>query len=345
MSEKPRIAIVGAGLIGQRHAKLVAEHMTLDAIVDPSDSAKAFADSFGVRYFAGLASFLDAERPDGVVIATPNQLHAEQALACIEERVPILIEKPITDRAVSARQVIAAGKAANVPVLVGHHRRHNPLIAVAKAAIEAGRIGRPTVVNAQFWLYKPDDYYGESWRRQAGAGPVFINLIHDIDLLRHLCGEIRTVVARQSSAVRGFEVEDTAVIILEFENGAMGTVSVSDTVVAPWSWEFASGENSAYPKTAVPSYTIGGTEGSLSIPDLQLWTQPQAKSWWMPIETETLNYPAADPLVLQLKHFANVIAGRSRPLVSGEDGMRTLAVVEAIKLSAETGEAQALEPK
>ena len=65
MSEKPRIAIVGAGLIGQRHAKLVAEHMTLDAIVDPSDSAKAFADSFGVRYFARLASYLDAERPDG----------------------------------------------------------------------------------------------------------------------------------------------------------------------------------------------------------------------------------------------------------------------------------------
>ncbi|MEM7695673.1 MAG: Gfo/Idh/MocA family oxidoreductase [Pseudomonadota bacterium] len=332
----PRIAVVGAGLIGRKHANLLAAAGQLAALVDPDPAVATIAESLGAPWFADLERGLSGV--DGAIIATPNPLHAAHGRACVARGVPILIEKPITDRVESARALVSAAAAAGTPILVGHHRRHNPLVARAKAAIHDGLLGAITVVNAHFWLHKPDEYFASAWRRSPGAGPIFLNLIHDIDLLRHLCGEIVEVSARQSSARRGFGVEDTAVILLTFDNGALGTVSLSDTVVAPWSWEFASGENPAYPKTDVSAIQIAGTMGALSLPDLALWSQPEGRSWWKPIARETLAHTPADPLARQIAHF-NAVIGGAAPLVSGRDGAHTLAVVEAIKQSAERGRA------
>ncbi|MEM6825470.1 MAG: Gfo/Idh/MocA family oxidoreductase [Pseudomonadota bacterium] len=332
-----RIAVVGAGLVGRRHIDHVQSHARLDAVVDPSEEARELAREIGAAWYPGLGAYLPRSRADGVIIATPNRVHADQALAIIEQGLPVLVEKPITANAHEGARLVSEAEHAGVPLLVGHHRRHNPLIAAAKAAVESGRLGRIALANAQFWLHKPDGYFAESWRRQAGAGPVYINLIHDLDLLRHLCGEIVAVSARESNQARGFEVEDTAVILLEFASGALGTVSLSDSVVAPWSWEFASGENPAYPKTNVPSMMIGGTHGALSIPDLTVWTQPNGRDWWKPIQSETLEHAPADPLICQLQNFLAVIRGDESPLVSGRDGLQSLIAVEAVKRAAETG--------
>ncbi len=336
MSGLPRIAVVGAGLIGRRHAELAAASGQLAALVDPDPDAEDLSRKLGTKWFVDLDACL-TDGIDGAIIATPNRLHSHQGLDCISHGIPVLVEKPITDTLASAERLVTAAENADVPILVGHHRRHNPLIAAAKNAIDTGRLGQLTLVNAQFWLVKPEDYFRQIWRRETGAGPIFINLIHDIDLLRHLCGEITRITASQSSAIRGFEVEDSAAILLEFENGALGTATVSDATVSPWSWEFASGENDAYPKTEVPCYQIGGTDGSLSIPDLRFWTQPQGQSWWKPIFSETLSYVPCDPLQRQLEHFNNVISGNAEPLVTGRDGLLTLAAVEAVKRSADTG--------
>lgn len=263
---KPSIAVVGAGLIGQKHVALVAEHATLAAIIDPSDAARALADRYGAPWYADLGTYLQAERPDGIIIATPNQMHMDHGLLAIAANIPVLIEKPITDNTKAGEILVEAAKGAQVPILVGHHRRHNPRIAAAKAAIDRGLLGDIVAVQAQFWLYKPDDYFDVEWRTRTGAGPVFINLIHDIDLLRHLCGEITAVQATQSTRTRNNTVEDTAAILLEFANGALGTVSVSDTIPAPWSWELTAAENPAYPTTDAACYSIGGTKASLSLP-------------------------------------------------------------------------------
>lgn len=330
----PRIAVVGAGLIGKKHVELVSDLADLSAVIDPTPAAQSLAESGGAAWFADLSDYLGRDRPDGVIIATPNQLHVEHGLACIEAGIPILIEKPIAGNTTGAEKLVSASEAAGVPILVGHHRRHNPLIKAAREAIKTGRLGDIVSVNAQFWLYKPDDYFSVDWRKSEGAGPVFINLIHDIDLVRHLCGEIVSVQAMDSRRARGHDVEDTAVILLEFDNGALGTISVSDTIVAPWSWEFASGENPAYPRTETSCYRIGGKEASLSIPDLTLWFQPGQRSWWEPIETIRLEYEARDPLPLQLRHFADVIRNGAEPLISGREGLQTLRVVEAIKHAA-----------
>ena len=93
-----------------------------------------------------------------------------------------------------------------------------------------------------------------------------------MNLLRYLCGEVEAVQAFQSNAVRNYPVDETTVVIVKFASGALGTMNITDTVVAPWSWEHTTGENPDYPHTDQICYQIGGTHGSLSVPRLELWT-------------------------------------------------------------------------
>ncbi|MBV6423236.1 MAG: Inositol 2-dehydrogenase/D-chiro-inositol 3-dehydrogenase [Steroidobacteraceae bacterium] len=287
MSTPIRLAVAGVGLIGRRHVDLVMavkSDVHLAAIVDPSPVVKQFAESLGVRWYASLAHLLATDVPDGVIIATPSQLHAEHGLACVNARCPMLIEKPVATSVTDAERLVDAAKVAGVPILVGHHRRHNPIIATAKALLDEGHLGKVTTVHSTCWLKKPDDYFNLQWRRQPGAGPLMINAIHDLDLLRYLCGEIVGVLALSSNLVRSFPVEDTAVSLLRFASGALGTLTLSDAVASPWSWENSSGENSAFANTLESCYHIGGTSGSMSIPDLRIWKHEDAGHWKSPIK-------------------------------------------------------------
>ena len=343
---KQAIAVVGAGLIGQRHARAIlsARSASLVALVDPDPQASVLAKELEVAWFGALDELLDAGIAQGIVLSTPNPYHAPQALACIDAQTPVLVEKPLAVDLKGAISIMAASDASSVPVLTGHHRRHNPLVAKARALIDKGKLGRITSVQGTTWFYKPDDYFDVSWRTAKGAGPVYLNLIHDIDMLRHLCGEVVQVQAMQSNAVRGHEVEDTAVVLLRFVNGALGTLSVSDCTVSPWSWELTARENPAYPATGQLCYQIGGTEGSLALPDLSLWQHTGTRSWWEPISALRMPYSVQDPLIRQIEQFSRVIEGREPPLVSARDGVLNQQVIEAVIRSATDQVAIDLDP-
>ncbi|MBX2880718.1 MAG: Gfo/Idh/MocA family oxidoreductase [Granulosicoccus sp.] len=335
-----RIAVVGAGLVGTRHAQAVStvEEVNLAAIVDPQQVGATLARQYDVAYYSALSELLKREKVDGVILATPNQMHVSNALECIRAGVPALVEKPLAVDLVGAEKIVAASEDYGVPILAGHHRRHNPLIARARRAIDEGCLGNITAVHGTTWFYKPDEYFDADWRKRPGAGPVYINLIHDIDLLRYLCGDVIQVCAMQSNVVRGNDVEDTAVVMLKFGSGALGTLSVSDCVAAPWSWELTARENSVYPATSETCYQIGGTDGSLALPNLALWQHLGEKSWWEPISATRLTFGLDDPLVRQVKQFDAVIRGDQQPLVSARDGLENQRVIEAVKQSAATGE-------
>jgi predicted dehydrogenase len=208
--------------------------------------------------------------------------------------------------------------------------------------IASGRLGKILALQGSFWLMKPDSYYEPAWRRAKGAGPILLNLIHDVDLFRALCGEITAVQALSSNALRGHEVEETAAILLRFANGALGTVTVSDAVTAPWSWEMTTGENPAYPRQEQACYQIGGTHGALSLPQLEVWWNPGARGWWEPLARERVPYVPEDPLVLQIRHFCDVIRSGAAPIMSGREGLATLRVIEAIQRATTTGELTAV---
>lgn len=342
-----RLAVMGAGLIGRRHIQHVRAEpdAELVAVVDPTDAGRQVATENGVQWHASFSDVLATERPDGVIVATPNQVHVENGLEAVAAGIPLLVEKPIADDLAEGERLVTAAERAGIPLLVGHHRRHNPIMRAAREIVSSGRLGRIVAVNALFWLYKPDDYFDLSWRREAGAGPVFLNLIHDVDNLRYLIGEVVAVQAVESNAVRGNAVEETSAIILEFASGVLATVSVCDTVVAPWSWEMTTGENPAYPVADEACYLLAGTAGSLSLPKLEVWFNDARPGWWEPLQRSRLGVVARDPLALQIRHFAAVIRGQEAPLVDGREGLRTLEVITAIKQAARTGQRVSLPPR
>lgn len=340
MSQKTRIAVAGFGLVGRRHAEVArrAPDLLLSAIVEPSEEGRIAAGALGAPVYASLEEMLAVCRPDGVVLATPTPMHLEQGLACISSGCPVLIEKPIAVTSEEARQLTEAADKAGVPLLVGHHRRHNGMVQAAKQALIEGAVGDIRAIQATCWFYKPDHYFDVApWRTKKGAGPISVNLVHDVDLLRHFCGDVASVQAIAVSSRRGFENEDLATAVLTFQSGAIATISVSDSIVAPWSWELTARENPAYPATSESCYLIGGSAGGMSLPDLRVWRHRDAPDWWTPISAQTLTCRMDDPLAVQMAHFAAVIAGREAPLVSGWEGLKSLEVVEAVARSSETG--------
>ncbi|MBF0277966.1 MAG: Gfo/Idh/MocA family oxidoreductase [SAR324 cluster bacterium] len=336
-----QLAIAGAGLIGKRHIVSIAHcsNVELTAIVDPNEMARLHAEERGIPWYKSLSELFESQVPDGIILSTPNQVHLENGLECVAAKCPMLVEKPLASSADEALVLVNAARKAGVPILVGHHRRHNPMIQKAREVIADGRLGQLRTVHANCWLFKPNEFFDEApWRKEHGAGLISVNLVHDIDLIRYLCGDIVSVQAQAAPSIRGYENEDVAVAALRFKSGALGTLNASDMVVAPWSWELTARENPAYPATAQSCYLLGGSHGSLSLPDLTLWENNGDRSWWQPISTTTFPYPFSDPLTKQIIHFAAVISRVEEPLISGEEGLKTLQVIEAIQNSAKSGE-------
>jgi predicted dehydrogenase len=336
------VGLVGAGVIGRAHAALLAalpaEEGRLAAIADPGPGAADLAASLGVPHFPAIEAMLEEVRPDAAIIATPNHLHVPGARACITRGVAVLVEKPLAEDLTGALAIATEAERAGVPLLVGHFRRHNPVTQRARALIAAGRLGRLVSVSADSMVLKPDSYFDTAWRREPGGGPVLINLVHDIDALRFLCGEIETVQAMTAGAARGFPVEDTAAVLMRFAGGALGTLALSDAVPSPWCWDQTAGENPNFARHPASAYRICGTEGSLELPGLALWRYPEERGWHRPMVREALEVAPRDPLEAQLRHFLRVARREEAPLVSGHDGARTLAATLAVHCSAEMGQ-------
>ena len=337
---KLRVAVIGAGAIGRTHIALVREHALYElvAIVDNSEPAKALAAQIGVAYHSDVAAMLSTQKPDAVIVATPNATHADIGVMCLQAGAHVLMEKPITDTLPDARRLCAAAEATGKVLLVGHQRRYNGILRTARGIVQSGRLGRLVSATGMATFLKPDAYFEMAWRRNKGGGPILINLIHDVDLLRFLMGEIDSVQATSANAVRGFEVEDTAAVILRFRNGALATMTVSDSTTAPWNWDLAAGEAAHYPRQDVSTHFISGTHGSLTLPRLEVWEYRSDRGWHQPLTQERIALHDTNPYAEQLRHFHAVIHGQEEPVCSGVDAMRSLRAILAIHEAAASGE-------
>ncbi len=345
---KVRIAVAGAGQIGKRHVEMIVKsaQCALSALVDPVPAAAEYARLQGAPLYTTLAELFAKDRPDGVILATPNQIHVDQALECIAAKVPVLVEKPVAHTLAAGIRLCGAAEAAKVPVLVGHHRRHSSIMAKAVEVIASGVLGKIVAVTGSVLFYKAENegYFdgAYAWRREPGGGPILLNMIHEVGNLRSLCGEIVAVQAFTSNATRKHAVEDTAAIALRFASGALGTVMLSDTAASDRSWEHTSGEDPRYARAHTDEddcYLVAGTFGSLAIPTMRLERYGSAadQSWHKSLDKSVIALEVVDPLERQIAHFAEVIRGKAEPLVSARDGLQNLRVVDAIVEAATSG--------
>lgn len=128
--------------------------------------------------------------------------------------------------------------------------------------------------------------------------------------------------------------------MFRFQSGVVGTFVLSDAVPSPHNFESGTGENPLIPKAGQDVYRIMGSEGTLSVPDMQLWSYDEAgrKSWTEEMHVSQVDVPEMKaPFELQVKHFVDVVRGLAEPICSGQDGLRAVAVCEAVKNAMATG--------
>lgn len=321
-----RIVVVGGGLIGARHLAAVRAHprCTLAGLVDPDPARLSGGDTPG---FADMSEVPDDV--DGVIIATPTHLHATHGCYAASRGWHMLIEKPVAGDVAGAELLQAAVTKAGVHALVGHHRRYHRSIARLRRLIAEDMIGRPVTATLIWAMRKPDDYFAGNWRT-AGGSPVMINIVHDIDILRHLLGEISATVALPGRSLRGTDRIESGAVALAFESGATGTISFADTAPSPWGFEAGTGENPNIGTTGQDMMWITGTRGAVSFPSMTSW---RGDDWSHPAIASDLSDPddASVPLDRQLDHFVDVMEGHVPPLIGVADASRTLAVALGIE--------------
>lgn len=346
-----KIAIIGTGLIGPRHAEAVVRDPNADliGIVDPNPAAQAVAERFECAYYKSVNEMLASCQPDGALVCTPNHTHVAISKELLKGGVHVLCEKPISIDSASGQELVWSSslyrysskymqvdcaKASGRQLLIGHHRRFNRYVIATKNALPS--LGRVITVNGLWTLYKPPEYFEPpmEWHKLDSAGPILINLIHDIDILQSWLGPIVRVFAEKTISQRDHPAEEGAAITLKFANGIVGTFVLSDAVVSPHNFESGTGENPTIPATGLDSYRIFGTEGSLSFPDMIKWTYGEKRSWTEQLTSDRVDVPDLKiPFELQVEHFVKVIRGEEVPNCSGSDGLRAVSVCEAIRRS------------
>ncbi|KAF9463756.1 hypothetical protein BDZ94DRAFT_1235851 [Collybia nuda] len=353
------IAIIGTGLIGKRHLNhVISEPLTrLAAIVEPLPAGKELAAEHGVPCYASVAELIAARDAnevyvDAAIVGTPTHTffsHVPIGVQLIDAGLHALVEKPIAGTRKEAQLLVdavekAGGKA---KVLVGQHRRFNPYTVALKSALNSGKLGKLLGIQGTWATKKGGNNYFSDWKiLPAGGGTININMIHDVDLLRYLFGDIKRVYCEEGERTRGHPVEETGAVVLKFASGAVGTFFFSDATASPWCWEGATGENpdlvGQYSKDI---YTIFGTHGSIQLPTLSLFTfdhlpDPEKDGNWLTRLSEDLSIRETlvgivdvPPFTLQLQHFVRVCQGLEEPSCSALEGLRSVDAVEAIKVS------------
>lgn len=324
-----RLLLAGTGLIGARHLEHIEAHpdLTLAGIVDPDPARRAHPTA------PGFASFDEVDVPvDGVLIATPTGTHAPLTIAAAKRGWHVLVEKPVADTLANADAMIAAGNAAGINILVGHHRRHHPRVAKLREVVMSGKIGTPVAASLLWLMRKPDTYFDVDWRAGIDGAPIKQNLIHDVDTLRWLFGEVTDVVGLASNAVRGAARPESGGAVLRFDSGVTATLTYADTTPTPWGFEAGTGESPHIPHTAQDSLRIAGTAGGVEFPSLRVWSG--AAHWNEEPQASETDVADGIPLVRQLEHFADVIAGRADPIVDAASARRTLDVILRIEATA-----------
>lgn len=253
---KIKIAIVGCGRIGGRHAGHVNTYGELVAVCD-NDAAKAEAlgSEYGAKVFTSIEAMLSAQLEiDVVAICTPNGLHAQHSIQSLEAGYNVLCEKPMGINVHECGEMIKAAEKANRRLFAIKQNRFNPPVAAVKEAIDGGKLGKILSVQLSCFWNRNEDYYKNSWKgsMDLDGGTLYTQFSHFVDLLYWMIGDVKSVAGFSRNAMHEgiTEFEDSGVVALEFYNGAIGAINYTVN---------------SYGKNMEGSLTIFGEKGTVKI--------------------------------------------------------------------------------
>ncbi|ADY51709.1 oxidoreductase domain protein [Pseudopedobacter saltans DSM 12145] len=335
--------IVGTGAIADIHAdaiKSVAGAKLIGVYNRNYDKAKSFSEKHGGESFEDLDTFLDRADIDIICICTPSGLHEEMALLAIRKGKHCLIEKPLEINTMRCDQMISEAKRNGVQLGVVFQSRFYPESRAIKEAIDRNWFGKLAIGSAYVKWSRTEAYYKQNaWRGTwafDGGGALMNQGIHAVDVLQWYMGEVESVQAMTGNfRHEEIEVEDTVVAILRFKNGALGTIECSTAL---------------YPGF-LKRIEITGTEGSAVIEDADItkweFMNADANAYYAvkaKDESKDANGGVSNPMAisslghqLQITDFINALNASAKPFIDGEEGRKSVRIIEAIYESARTG--------
>ena len=324
------IGLIGGGNISETHAR-AAKAIPGVAIVAVyganAEKVKRLARDHGGRPYQDFGAFLNHAPMDMVAIGSPSGLHAAQGIAAARRGLHVLTEKPIDISTRRAAKLIEVARKSNRKLGVIFQDRFKPDIQRFKRWIESKVVGKPLLIDARVKWYRPPEYYsGSKWRgttKLDGGGALINQAVHTVDLLLWLFGDVSRVESRIATAMHNIESEDTALALLEFASGALGTL-VATTMAFP-----------GYPRRI----EVTGTEGTLILEhDRVVAADLRTKVSDVTVgATSSDNENVASPVVSDFtahqrvfEDFIRAIRENGTPMCDGRDGLRSLALVEKI---------------
>jgi len=253
---KIKFAIIGCGRIAQRHAEHIKNNGELLAVCDVvPEKANELAAKYNAKAYYNVDDLLANEKHiDVVAICSPNGLHAEHSIKALNAKFHVLCEKPMAINVADCGEMIKAAERNNKRLFAIKQNRFNPPVAAIKEVIESGKLGKIYSVQLSCFWNRNFDYYNNSWKgtNDLDGGTLYTQFSHFIDLLYWLIGDVKYAQAFTGNYAHKniIEFEDTGAVIIQFYNGAIGTINYTVN---------------SYGKNMEGSFTIFAEKGTVKI--------------------------------------------------------------------------------
>jgi len=344
--EALKTAIVGCGKVGHLHAKALSrtpESVFVAACGRDLARTEKFAAAYNVKPYRDVEEMIAREGVQALAICTPHPLHAYHAVKAAKAGVHILIEKPLASSLEDCDTILYAAKENGVKVGMVSQRRFYAPCARVKKAIEDGKLGRPILGSVAMYGWRDEAYYrSDPWRGswQGEGGGVLVNQApHQLDLLQWYMGPIEELFGFWANLNHPYiEVEDTAVAVLRFKNGALGNIVVSNSQnPALYGRVYVHGSNGASigVQTDGGAMFIAGMSNITEPPINDLWTVPGEEELLKKWQKEDSDFfLSINPIEyyhqLQISEFLKAVMAGRASAVPGEEGRKTVEIFEAL---------------
>ncbi|MGA1792630.1 MAG: Gfo/Idh/MocA family oxidoreductase [Thermoplasmatota archaeon] len=319
-----KVGVIGAGSMGRNHVRVLSELGKLVGVCDISEKASwEIGKKFGCPSYTDMDEFLKETGVEAVSIATPTTHHAEAAIKCLGSGVDVLVEKPIASTLEDGKRILEAADQSGRTLAVGMTERHNPVVKFTRELIEKGELGGIVTIMSRRVSNYPS--------RISDVGVITDLGVHDIDVLRYLTDSEVSSVYALGGRVKGGKYEDHATIMLSFENGVEGVLEVSWLTPMKLRKITITGVEGVAEMDYIDQEVMVSTSTSFDKDKFDLWRIPQI------YDMRRIRVRNEEPLVRELSDFLEAVRDGKEPLVSGQDGLKTLQIAKAAEESIATG--------